>query len=332
MDIEQLVDKGTIRWRRLEALLDRLESAPGHELGVRGLEEIVGLYRQASSDLNRARSMTASPEILDPLNRLVGRGYAFLHGRAPRRRFRVELARHFGQVVPRAFHRRWREVVSATLVLLLGTTVGLVAVLVRPEVAHVLIPEEFFTQSPRERVEQIESSNERIDSLDKALSFGSSLYVHNIKVGCLAFSLAAISLVGGYLLVFQNGVILGAIAAAYSIDGVERFFFAWVGPHGALELPAIVFSTAAGLVLGRALLFPGNLARGARLRESAPDAWRLLSSAALCFLGAGLIEGSFSQFTASLVPQGVKIGVAAILFCCLIAWLTLGGRGVEAEA
>ena len=72
-------------------------------------------------------------------------------------------------------------------------------------------------------------------------------------------------------------MILGAVAAQYVMDGVSTFFFAWVGPHGALELPAIVFSGAAGIRAGRALLLPGNLSVATSLRQAFPDLRRTSS-------------------------------------------------------
>jgi uncharacterized membrane protein SpoIIM required for sporulation len=101
------------------------------------------------------------------------------------------------------------------------------------------------------------------------------------------------------------------------------FFFAWVGPHGALELPAIIFGGAAGLVVGRALLLPGNLSRGASLKRVLPSVWRMMIGAALTLVLAGLIEGSFSQFSAKTVPYSLKIAVAALLFIGLMSYLFL---------
>ena len=189
------------------------------------------------------------------------------------------------------------------------------------------MPRESFTRSPRERVEHIEKGDERIDSIDKALYFGASLYTHNIKVACLAFSVGALTIVGGLALLFYNGVILGAIATMYLLDGVSVFFFAWVGPHGALELPSIVFAGAAGLLTGRALLMPGNLTRSASVRRVLPDVWRMMIGAALTLICAGIIEGSFSQFSAKTIPYGLKIAVALVLFAGLMAYLFL--RRVE---
>ena len=184
----------------------------------------------------------------------------------------------------------------------------------------------FHTESPRDRVEKIESSPERIASLADATGFGSNLYVHNIRVSFLAFALGAATVVGGLWLLFYNGVVLGAVAATYVLDGVHVFFLAWVGPHGALEIPAIVFSGAAGLALGRALFFPGARTTRAALREVTPDVARMLVGVIVILVVAGLVEGSFSQLTARSVPHGLKIGVAAVELGLLFAYLFLRPR------
>jgi hypothetical protein len=44
---------------------------------------------------------------------------------------------------------------------------------------------------------------------------------------------------------------------------------------------------------------------------------------------AGLIEGSFSQFSARTVPYAVKIAVAAVLFVALHLYLFLPRRATK---
>ncbi|HEY3586515.1 MAG TPA: stage II sporulation protein M, partial [Myxococcaceae bacterium] len=128
------------------------------------------------------------------------------------------------------------------------------------------------------------------------------------------------------LLIFYNGVLLGAVAAQYTVDGVGTFFLAWVGPHGVLELPAIVLAAAAGLRMGWAVVVPGEIGRPAAIREAfTPAAWLLSTSVVLLVL-AGIIEGSFSQFTARLVPYPWKIATAGVLAIGLVGWLGMPRR------
>jgi uncharacterized membrane protein SpoIIM required for sporulation len=320
MNIETFIADRSDRWNELDRLLNDVEQMGEERLGRKRLEELLTLYRESCSDLNKARSHTANPELLDRLNQLTGRAYRFLYrggvsgGNAS---FRDLLLRD----IPATFRRERSAVAAAALAMMLGALVGLLAVLWKPTNGERLIPGEFFTESPRERVERIESGDERIDTMEKAATFGAQLYTHNIQVSLLAFSLGALTIVGAYVLLFYNGVILGAVAAMYYLDGVEMFFFAWVGPHGALELPAIVFGAAAGIRFGRAFLAPGDQSRASAVRAAFPAVWRMLIATALTLVCAGLIEGSFSQFSGRSFPYALKISVAVILFISLMFYL-----------
>jgi uncharacterized membrane protein SpoIIM required for sporulation len=328
MDIERWIAHRRQDWKRLESLLDAADDSPAWELGHERIQEIVRLYRLACSDLNRARAATANAELLDRLNRLTGRGYRFVY-RGGRRRshFRETAHRFLAEEAPGAFRREGAFVLAASAAFLLGSLLGFAAVLVNPANGQTLIPDMFFTESPRDRVERIEREGERIENVGQAAAFGAFLYTHNIQVAFLAFSLGALTIAGGLWILFHNGVLLGAVAAMYLLDGVHVFFVAWVGPHGALEIPAILFAGAAGLKVGSALWMPGDLTRASALRNAFPSVWRIMVTSALVLVAAGLIEGSFSQFSAKSIPYGLKIGAAVVLFALLLAYLFLMPAG-----
>lgn len=307
-------------WDELDALLTRAEET---KLSRTEMQELVGLYRRTCSDLNRARSQTANPEILGHLNQLTGRAYRFIYRAGHETQAWSAFVKLLTREIPSAFRRERVAVAVAAAAFLFGTLFGSIAVLVDPTNAERIVPAMFFSASPKERVEKIESGEERIDNVEEALYFGASLYTHNIEVSFLAFAAGALTIVLGLVLLFYNGVILGAIGTLYALDDVSLFFFAWVGPHGALEIPAIVFGGAAGLIAGRALLMPGPLSRGASLRRVLPSVWRIMIGAALTLVCAGIIEGSFSQFSAKTIPYALKIAIASLLFLGLTTYLFL---------
>lgn len=324
IDVDRFVEKRRARWQRLEELLDEAQEAPEAALGPARLQELLILYRSACADLNQARALTANPQLLGSINQLVGRAYRFVYrGRAGAR---LDLKGFFLREVPATFRRESPWIRLAAAALLLGAALGFGAALASPADAGSLVPEQMFTSSPSRRVEQIETGKERIDSVAKAAGFGSYLYTHNIQVSFLTFALGALTFVGGFALLFYNGVLLGVIAARYLVDGAGIFFFAWVGPHGALEIPSIVFAGAAGLLAGRALLLPGERGRPAALREAFPAVFRILATCAVLLVCAGLIEGSFSQMSAKSLPYGLKIGAAGVLFLAMYGWLFLPRR------
>ncbi len=328
MNIDKFITEREPAWQQLEHMLEMADDS-GREPTLEELRELVTLYRRACSDLNAARSYTANPELLGRLNQLTGRAYRYVYQAGHDKPILGAFKKLITTEIPTTFRRERMAIAAAAGAMLLGVLVGAIAVLIDPANGPRLIPQDFFTERPKQRVEHIEKNEERIDSVEKAAFFGASLYTHNIRVSFLAFSLGALTIIGALWLLFYNGVIFGAIATMYALDGVTVFFFAWVGPHGALELPAIIFGGAAGVVAGRALLMPGNLSRGASLRRALPSVWRMMIATALTLILAGIVEGSFSQFSSKTVPYFVKITVALLLFAALMTYLFV--RHVEAS-
>src|ERR1044071_9891269 len=275
MDIEKFVATRTPLWADLDTLVARAADSPA-DLSHDDVHRLVELYRRACSDLTLARSYTASPELIGRLNQLTGRAYRFVYQAGHEKPVVASFVRLVTREIPTAFRPARPAIAIPAASFVLGALFGAGALLLDRANAARLIPGEFFTESPRERVARIERDDERIDSAEKAMLFGASLYTHNIQVSFLAFSLGALTYVGALWLLFYNGVILGAIATMYVLDGVTTFFVAWVGPHGALELPSIIFGAAAGLLAGRALLMPGNLTRAAAVRRELPSVWRMM--------------------------------------------------------
>jgi uncharacterized membrane protein SpoIIM required for sporulation len=318
-ELERFIEERSGRWKRLASLLDEVLGARETDIGRARLQELVLLYRSACNDLNRARTLTANPQLIGSLNQLIGRAYRFVYRR--RRSTRIDPKAFFLREVPATFRRRIGYVQLAAAAMLAGAAVGFCAVVRNPASAQALVPRELFVEKPSARVERIETGKEQVDTLHQATAFGAYLYTHNIQVSFLTFAAGALTFAGGLLLLFYNGVILGAVAAQYLAEGAGTFFVAWVGPHGALELPSIVFAGAAGLLAGNALLMPGDSGRSAALRDAFPAVFRMLSACAALLVCAGLIEGSFSQLSARSVPYAAKIAVALALFAATCAWL-----------
>jgi uncharacterized membrane protein SpoIIM required for sporulation len=325
VNIDTFIARREDRWRDLERILDETEAVREADIPLPRIQEIVRLYRHVCSDLNQARSYTANPELLDRLNRVTGRAYRFIYRGGRPERFGRAAKRLLLFEIPSTFRREQRVMVFALAALMAGALVGVIALVSDPDNGRRLVPPAFYTENVRQRVERIETGEERVDTIDKAAAFGAFLFTHNIRVALLSFSLGALTIFGAYWLLFYNGVLLGAVATSYALAGASGFFFAWVGPHGALELPAIVFGSAAGLRLGEAFWMPGRLSRATALRAAFPSVWRILVAAALTLVFAGIVEGSFSQFSSKTFPAPLKISVAVLLLVSLISYLFIRG-------
>ena len=115
-----------------------------------------------------------------------------------------------------------------------------------------------------------------------------------------------------------NGLSIGAIATLVGQNNLAYPFWAFVFPHGALELPAIFFAGGAGLLIARAILFPGKYRRLDALRFYGSKAVQLVFAIVPMLVIAGTIEGFFSPNPN--VNAAIKYLVGITLFTLLVLY------------
>jgi uncharacterized membrane protein SpoIIM required for sporulation len=93
--------------------------------------------------------------------------------------------------------------------------------------------------------------------------------------------------------------------------------------HGVVELSCIFIAGGAGLLIGTALIMPGDLSRADALKTNGMEAVRLMLGVALLLVVAGLIEGFVSP--AAIDPR-IKYSIAALTGLAMYAYLIFAGR------
>jgi uncharacterized membrane protein SpoIIM required for sporulation len=150
---------------------------------------------------------------------------------------------------------------------------------------------------------------------------------HNTKVSIFTLALGMTWGIGTIIMLFYNGVILGAVALDYVLAGETAFLLGWLLPHGAVEIPAIILAGQAGLVLAGALIGWGKpVSLKMRLRQVSPDLVTLIFGVAIMLTWAGVIEAFFSQYHEPVLPYAVKIGFGTLEVLMLVLFLSRSGR------
>jgi uncharacterized membrane protein SpoIIM required for sporulation len=326
VDLDGFLRQGEPQWRRLEAAIERRGALPPPPASPAEIRELVALYRRATADLLWARRHAPNLELLDYLNALVGRGYATIYAPAgdERRQAGRKISAFYRRGFPAALARHRRAIGLAAFLFLLGAAGGFAVARFDPPARFALIPADHQFQTPSERVRQDESSSpRRSPTADTAAAFSAFLFTHNIQVSFLAFSLGLTFGVGTGLALFVNGAMLGALAADYGASGEALFFWAWILPHGVLEILSICIAGGAGFLLARATLAPGPEGTLAALRRAGEESLPLLAGAASLLVVAGTIEGSISQIHGVLLPAEVKLCFAGVVALLLLAYALL---------
>lgn len=145
------------------------------------------------------------------------------------------------------------------------------------------------------------------------------IFRNNIEVAFLTFAGGVLFGLGTVYVLVANGLMLGGVLGAAQFYGVAPLLWAFISPHGYLELTCIVIAGSAGLMLGEALVRPGLLLRREALPRAARQAVELVLGAVPVLVVAGLVEGNVSP---SDLPVAVKLVIgpllAMVLFCALL--------------
>ncbi len=333
VNLDKFIAEERPRWERLDAALRRMADDPWRELPVTEARELEGLYQRACADLARLRTYAADPGVRTFLEGLVARGYAEIHGQksaGARVRPWAWLAKGF----PQAFRRRAGAFWFAFALMVAGGVFGAGAVAFDPEAKEVIMPFSHLQGDPAERVAKEEKAAAEGDDRGAGgrATFAGSLMVHNTQVTLNAMALGLTWGVGTLVLMFYNGVILGAVALDYVAAGQSVFLAGWLLPHGSVEIPAMLLGGQAGFVLAGALI--GRRDRqplAARLRAAGPDVATLCGAAALLLVWAGLIESFLSQHHEPAVPYAAKIAFGVAQLAGLIWWLARSGVAAQAK-
>ncbi len=335
-DFKSFIERERPCWEELERELERLREGLADMGDLRQARHVLALYQRASSDLARMQGSAAEPELRAYLENLVGAGYAEIHSSTrERRHFRPW---HWLVVsFPEAFRRQvWGFWVALGLTIA-GMALGAILLSRGVEGREAIYPfQHLVKETPSERVAREEREQSKAmahgrDELGGAKGiFSAELMRNNIGVTFKAMALGMTWAIGTIIILFYNGIVLGAVVFDYISDGQLVFMLAWLLPHGSVEIPAILLGGQAGLMLGRCLIGWGTSdSLRTRFRKAAPDLATIAGGAAIILVWAGIVEAFLSQYHEPVVPYWVKIAFGSVQLLALGWFLFFHGRGKE---
>lgn len=314
-------------WRELEELVTRVEHQGLSDLTAGEIARLPALYRSAVSSLSVAIAISLDRNLLEYLNGLVGRAYLCVYGtKQPAGR---AIAEFFTHRFPQTVRRYLRFVAVAVLLMALGTLAGYRLTRSDPERFYSFVSDDMAQgRGPASSTAELRNilykgPEEGATALG---AFAAFLFTHNAKIGIMSFALGFAAGAPVIFLLFENGLVLGALAALYASRGLGTEFWAWVLPHGVTELSAVCLCGAAGLVLGNALVFPGRHTRLDNLAREGREAVLLAVGAVAMLVLAGLLEGIFRQLVHAPVVRFL-VADSSLLFW--IAYFLYAGRGTR---
>jgi uncharacterized membrane protein SpoIIM required for sporulation len=311
MNIQRWIARREPNWQRLDALLRQIEKKGLKSLRAAEIRELASLYRSVAADLARARTQQIGNTLIQSLQSLTTRAYTQIYQGSRRQEWQAIL-KFYSWGLPSVVQKAFVYIATATALFLLGALVAWWYSWQNPSFMPLIVPESLITKVRDEHklwmgsivgVEPLASSGIMINNL--SVSFGA------VAGGITAGAYTA------YLMVF-NGLLIGAVGTLVGQNNLAYPFWAFVFPHGSLELPAIFFAGGAGFLLARAILFPGKYRRGDALKFYGSQAVQLVFGIVPMLVIAGVIEGFFSPNPS--IPDVIKYLAGIGLFILLVMY------------
>jgi len=147
-----------------------------------------------------------------------------------------------------------------------------------------------------------------------ALSMFFWIAVHNIQVAFLIFVSGILACLGTVWFLFKNGVMLGSFQYYFFAKGLgwKSVLVIWI--HGTLEISSFIIAGAAGILLGKSLLFPGTYKRLPSLKQGAKDGVKLMIGLVPVFITAAFLEGFVTRYSGMPVLLSLFILFVSLMF------------------
>ncbi|WP_141334036.1 stage II sporulation protein M [Paenibacillus sp. tmac-D7] len=316
MDIQYFIREHKPVWSELEQLLEPFERSK-RTVQAMQIDRLTLLYKTASAHLAFAQTYYPGDEIVPFLNQLVSRAHQALF--AGQRQPAGRLADFFkSQFIGFVLERR-RFIAAALLLFIIGGLSGFLAVWSDPLNLYTVIPAQIAESINPHQV------GRGHDDLQSAV-MSSTIMTNNIRVAVLAFvSGITFGLLTVYLLLY-NGLLIGALTAVFWQSGNSYRFWAYILPHGIIELAAIFIAGGAGLYMGYRMINPGPYTRKYMFLRSVKESALLLVGTIPLFVIAGIIEGYITPSGLSLEAKYAFAGLTLLALAVYVLYGIANGR------
>lgn len=291
------------KWGRFEKVL-RSDS--------KNAEELSRLFVESTDDLSFSRTYYPNRSVRIYLNGMAQQIYHRIYKN--RRRESGAFRRFWVEELPDSMWAARKSLLIAFLIFIGGVALGLFSSNQNPEFVRTILGDQY--------VEMTEANIQKGDPMavykdSGALEMFFEIGWNNIRVSFLCFLAGLLFEVGTIFIVGSNAVMVGAFLYFFIERDLFKESFLAIMLHGSLELSMIVLAGAAGLTLGRGLVFPGDLSRSQALLLSARQGMRMMVGVTFFLVIAAFIESYATRHTE--VPDIVRVAIIVLSFF-IVLW------------
>lgn len=291
------------KWQQFEQLIT--------ERGHTDPDLMAGLFIQLTDDLSYSKTHYPQSKTTQYLNAVAARVHQEIYKNKKEKRSRI--LTFWKYELPFTFKNSHKQLFYSALIFFISLLIGIVSAAHDESFVRLILGDEYVNQT----LENIHNGDPMAiyKSMDQSTMF-LAITLNNIYVSFYCFVFGLFFSMGTGLMLFSNGVMLGAFQYFFYSKGllIDSMLVIWI--HGTLEISAIIIAGGAGLTMGNSILFPGTYSRLTSFMRGAKQGLKITVGLIPIFITAGFLE---SFVTRQHMPVWLSL---AIIFTSLsfIVW------------
>ncbi len=293
----QFIEQNKVKWKSFESILAKETIDP---------EQLRDIFLQVTDDLSFARTFYPNRSVRVYLNGLAKEVFNKTHHHKKTQSNR--LLSFWTEELPRTVYESRKAFRLSFFIFVGAMLIGAFSSAMDPEFVRTILGDAYVNMT----LDNIADGDPmRVYKESKEMGMSVGITLNNLMVAFLTFLLGIVYLIGSIGILISNGVMVGSFQYFFYEQGflLESFLTIWM--HGTLEISAIIIAGAAGITMGRGLVFPGTYSRAKAFQISAKRGLKIMIGITPIFVLAGFIEGFITRHTE--IPNVLR--ALFILFC-----------------
>lgn len=287
------------KWSRFEELYSSNKDNP---------EELSNLYMDITEDLSYAQTFYKRRTVRVYLNQLAQRIFTGVHKQKSESIKKIFTV--WQTSLPLEIYRSRKSLLFAFIAFSIYVLIGAITTHYNPDFPRIVLGDDYVNMT----IQNIQKGNplQVYEDTDQ-LSMFVRITTNNMKVAFLTFFVGFFFTIGTHILLFSNGVMLGAFQYFFHSKGLLITSFLGIWIHGAFEISAIVLAGGAGITAGNGWLFPKSYTRMQSLQLTTKRGLKIMMSLVPFIIAAGFLE-SYVTHNYQTLPEWSKWALIFLSF------------------
>lgn len=305
------------RWKGIETTLQ-----PGQQISPDRLAEV---FIQLTDDLSFARTQYPSSRTTTYLNNLASKIHLEIYRN--KREDRNRIITFWKYEVPSVMWAVRKQLLYSFIIFVTAGLIGTVSALYDDTFVRLILGDGYVNLT----LENIrEGKPTGIYDGDSAWDMFLRITLNNVMVSFRVFIVGIFTSVMSGLMLFYNGVMLGAFFTMFYNERVLLEAVPVVMLHGTIELSAIVVAGAAGITMGNSILFPGTYSRFESFKRGAFRGLKIVLGLVPFFIVAGFIESYVTRY--ALMHWSLKLLILLASASVMVYYFVIYPRQLHKHA